>query len=314
METFLICLLGFVCLFLFIKSKLKREQYQEQIRKEVYEKEKEQIVARIQEEVSDLSNEKKALEKELETKTKFNDSMLLMREDELDRIIQKEKEEKKKVLLGELETWRNTQQCSIDCELSTYTADTELKKCEISTAIELITNELDEFHLKRTAINEAINREKQLAEKEDFYRICIAETDKEDIAILEEICPRLRNREAISKLIWNMFFQKATNEMIKRVTCGESISGIYKITYIKTGEAYIGKTTNIQRRWQTHVKTALGLDAAAHATLHSRLAKDGIWNYTFEILEAVPKDKLTEREKFFIKLYDTTSQLNMREG
>ena len=44
------------------------------------------------------------------------------------------------------------------------------------------------------------------------------------------------------------------------------------------------------------------------------MEKHGIWNYTFEILEEVPKDKLTEREKFYINLYDTTKQLNMREG
>jgi hypothetical protein len=44
------------------------------------------------------------------------------------------------------------------------------------------------------------------------------------------------------------------------------------------------------------------------------LEKDGLWNYTFEILEEVPKDKLTEREKFYIELYGTDKQLNMKKG
>ena len=102
--------------------------------------------------------------------------------------------------------------------------------------------------------------------------------------------------------------------MIKRVTGGRDISGIYKITYIKTGESYIGKTTNIKTRWQNHIRTVIGLEGAAHSTLHTHMEKNGLWNYTFEILEEVSKDKLTEREKFYINLYNTTKQLNMREG
>ena len=102
--------------------------------------------------------------------------------------------------------------------------------------------------------------------------------------------------------------------MIKRVTGGKDESGIYKITYKKTGEAYIGKTTSFSTRWQNHVKTSIGLDAAARATLHNRMAKDGLWNYTFEILERVDKDHLSAREAYYIDLYGTKNQLNMKSG
>jgi group I intron endonuclease len=95
------------------------------------------------------------------------------------------------------------------------------------------------------------------------------------------------------------------DEMIKRVTGGRDISGIYKITYLKTGEAYIGKTTNIKKRWGEHCKSSLDIGTIAHSSFHTRLKRDGLWNYTFEILEEVPKDKLTEREKFYISLYGT---------
>jgi len=95
------------------------------------------------------------------------------------------------------------------------------------------------------------------------------------------------------------------DEMIKRVTGGRDVSGIYKITYLRTGEAYIGKTTNIKKRWGEHCKSALDIGTIAHSSFHTRLKKDGLWNYTFEILEEVPKDQLTEREKFYISLYGT---------
>lgn len=45
------------------------------------------------------------------------------------------------------------------------------------------------------------------------------------------------------------------------------------------------------------------------------MEKDGVQNFTFELLEEVPKDKLTEREKYWINFYDSKSYgLNMREG
>ncbi|MBQ4060550.1 MAG: GIY-YIG nuclease family protein [Bacilli bacterium] len=103
--------------------------------------------------------------------------------------------------------------------------------------------------------------------------------------------------------------------MIKRITNGKKISGIYKITYLKTGEAYIGKTTDISTRWTNHIKTVCGLEGAAHSTLHTYMEDKGLWNFTFEILEEVEKDKLSEREAYYIDFYDTKHYgLNMKKG
>ena len=125
---------------------------------------------------------------------------------------------------------------------------------------------------------------------------------------------RLHNRDVIPKLVWELFIRRPAQEMIKRVTGGTDSSGIYKITYKNTGEAYIGKTTSFSTRWQNHIKTAIGLEGAARTTLHNRMAKDGIWNYTFEILERVDKDHLSVREAYYIDLYGTKTQLNMKSG
>ena len=125
---------------------------------------------------------------------------------------------------------------------------------------------------------------------------------------------KLHNRDVIPKLIWELYIRRPCQEMIKRVTGGRKISGIYKITYKETGEAYVGRTTEIATRWQNHCKTVVGLEGAARTTLHNRMAQDGIWNYTFEILEEVDKDHLSAREAFYIDLYGTKSQLNMKSG
>ena len=174
--------------------------------------------------------------------------------------------------------------------------------------------EVVDFQNKRAAINEAIAREKEITEREAFYSIDVSPNDQEDITLLQSMDLRLHNRDVIPKLVWELFIRRPTTEMIKRVTGGKKIGGIYKITFKKTGESYIGKTVDFATRWQNHVKTAIGLDGAARATLHNRMAKDGLWNYTFEILEEVDKDHLSARESYYIDLYGTKTQLNMKAG
>lgn len=188
------------------------------------------------------------------------------------------------------------------------------KKEELQTEITLLQSQFDDFRSRQDSINEAIFRKKELEEKEDFYSIQVSENDREDIKILQSMDLKLHNRDVIPKLIWELYIRRPAQEMIKRITAGRSVSGIYKITYKDTKEAYIGKTTDISTRLQNHIKTAIGLEAAAKSTLHTRMAKDGVWNYTFEILEEVPKDQLSAREAFYIDLYGTKQQLNMKEG
>lgn len=174
--------------------------------------------------------------------------------------------------------------------------------------------EFSDFQAKRKAVHEAILHAREIEEKENFYRVCLSEDDIEDISELKKLVPRLRHREALPKLMWDTMVSRATKEMIKRVTGGRAIGGIYKITYIPTGESYIGKTTDFATRWQSHIQTALGMEKVARSTLHAHMASHGIQNYTFEILEEIARDKQTEREKFYIELYGTQKQLNMRVG
>jgi hypothetical protein len=45
------------------------------------------------------------------------------------------------------------------------------------------------------------------------------------------------------------------------------------------------------------------------------MQKDGLENFTFELVEEVPKDKLTEREKYWINFYGSKEYgLNERNG
>lgn len=187
------------------------------------------------------------------------------------------------------------------------------KQKSYSDELSYLRKELEDFRSRREAVNEAIRRERELSEKEDFYKIQLTQNDIEDIKLLDSMKDHLCHKEVLPKVIWESIVRRPVSEMIKRVV-GQKVGGIYKITYIPTGEAYIGRTVNFKDRWQAHIQTALGMEKVASSTLHTHMARNGIWNYNFEILEEVPKDKQSEREKFYIDLYGTQKQLNIKAG
>ncbi len=204
---------------------------------------------------------------------------------------------------------------AINKERLSYYDVYESSKKELVDELEEIKIQLEDFRKRRAAVNDAILREKSIQEKEDFYRIILTKDDIDDMKVLEGISPRMRNKNIIPKLIWDAILRRPVQEMIKRVTEGKDKCGIYKVTYTKTGEAYIGQSSSINARWANHAKTAIGLEAAASSTFHTRLTADGIENYTWEIIEEVPKEKLREREKYWIDFYDTKNYgLNQRVG
>ena len=170
-------------------------------------------------------------------------------------------------------------------------AEEELKK---------IFQTLEVERSKRDTINKEILRQRKIAEEQDFYKIRFTEADKKDIEILRPIASRLQHPEVINKIIWSSYYQKPLAELRKRLLPNGDISGIYKITRIKTNEIYIGQTTSIDRRFQDHVKTALGVGTLASSQFHRVMSEDGPENFYFEILEEVEKDKLRERESYYI--------------
>lgn len=181
--------------------------------------------------------------------------------------------------------------------------------------IEILTKEIAEYSAKQTAINEAILRQRALEEQQDFYRVCLGPEAANDVEILKEARRNLKKPEIIDKIIYDNYIAKPVLEMIKRVLQNTTCSGIYKITCIKTGEIYIGKSVDIKSRWQQHCKSAFNCGTIAHSLLHTKMKQYGIENFTFELVEQVPKEQLSEREKFYIDFYKTKETgLNERNG
>lgn len=175
--------------------------------------------------------------------------------------------------------------------------------------------EVVEWREKRDAINEEISRARAMSEQQDFYRICLPKETFEDIETFNTIRMRLNNRQALDKMLYDNYVSKPTKEMVKRVLKGRDPSGIYKVTNIQTKECYIGKSVNVATRWQNHIKGACGLEGIADSMFQRALKKYGIDQFTFELVEEVSKEKLTEREKYYIALFDTMKfGYNQRNG
>ena len=190
-------------------------------------------------------------------------------------------------------------------QLDDFIASAAETKKSVNEEIEELRSLLEDYKSKRDLINQAIVHEKEIREQQDFYRIVLNESDKEDIQLLNTIEMRLHSREALYKLIYDVFYKKPLNDMINRVLQGKEFCGIYRITNLKTNEAYIGKSTNIKTRWQNHCKTAIGLDGMARTKIHSAMKEYGIDNFSFEVLEKCAKENYSEREKYWINFYET---------
>lgn len=76
-------------------------------------------------------------------------------------------------------------------------------------------------------------------------------------------------------------------------------SGIYKITEKSTGFMYIGQSVDIARRFREHKlgKNNYGIDLV--------ISEKGVENFDFEIIEYCNPEFLNEKEKYWIKYYNT---------
>ena len=256
-------------------------------------------------ELQNLDSEIKTLTIQLEEKEKFNSTLYKVKEEEVERLINKEKEGRLKELERDLEEWTISAQESAT-ETSNY----------LQEEVSQLQKEISEYKNKQQAINNDILRQRELEEQTDFYRIQLSDKDKNDIKYLFSIEDNINNKQLLYKLIWSEFLLKPFNAMVNRVTEGkERKNCIYKITNLATQEIYIGKTRGvISKRWTEHVKTSLGIGSVSRTLLHTALRKY-LWdNFSFEILEYDVKD-LNSREKFWIDFYQSnTCGMNIRAG
>ena len=190
-------------------------------------------------------------------------------------------------------------------EIINLADEAELKKQEIREGIEQEKEKLSKYQNYYCSILEPVRALEREKDEILYQTIQISEENKQDIAyLLNDVLPVLRHPDILCKLIWSEFIQKPMNEMLARNAI-EEVCGIYKITNIENKKCYIGKSLNVKKRLQDHVKGSLGIRTISDQKIHREMAREGIWNFRFELLCECEKEELSEKEKYYISYFDS---------
>lgn len=188
-------------------------------------------------------------------------------------------------------------------------------KAEYAEQIQLLQSSLDKLKRQKAATIEAFQREQAVQDSKDDYRIIIEDNDKADIDILNSFKNRLSNPEILSKLIWSTYFQKKAKALFINIVGTEKVCGIYKITNINDMKCYVGQSVDIANRFTQHCRCGCGIKTPKDNKLYAAMLKNGLDQFTFEIVEICPQEELNEKEKYYIDVYNSVNYgFNSQDG
>ena len=136
-----------------------------------------------------------------------------------------------------------------------------------------------------------------------FYTIQLPSEYQDDIDfLLTTVAAKVQHPDIISKLVWTEYVKPNIEDTFKRIEIKPE-PGIYKLTSLKNGKCYIGKSTNVKNRIADHFKSVVGIKSIADQAVHHAILKEGFWNWQIEIITYCDKDKLNELEKYYIEFF-----------
>ena len=165
--------------------------------------------------------------------------------------------------------------------------------------IDKLSSILNSLRSSVAAAVEAHKRDLEDKTKADYYRLQVPEQDVLEIKKLREIIPYLRDKEALNKVIWKVYYEKPYTDLIGRVIGNKTKTGIYKLTNIQNGMCYVGQAVDIADRWKTHIKRGCGAEAGGRNKLYPVMYAIGPENFTFEVIEECNRSALNEREDYW---------------
>jgi group I intron endonuclease len=80
---------------------------------------------------------------------------------------------------------------------------------------------------------------------------------------------------------------------------------LYKISNLINGKVYVGQTYDFAQRKAGHIYASK--DLTNERPLYRSMRKHGVESFSFEVIEECADDLVDEREKFWIKHYDSTN-------
>ena len=159
-----------------------------------------------------------------------------------------------------------------------------------------------ELDVLRNAIGVAVaaaKREEEKRQEKNFYRLVLPDSDLNEIQQLRAVAPFLRDKEALNKVIWKVYYEKPYTDLIGRVVGSGVHTGIYKITNLQNQMCYVGQAVNIADRWKQHIKRGIGADTPTRNKLYPAMMSVGVENFSFEIVEECDRALLDQREDYW---------------
>lgn len=303
-----------ICIAIIVFLVIKLQQKKEIDTREYYEFQNklERVKSdynRLEEEVINAEKKYSSIIRQYQEATELNQEELNeffaqqkeTRQNELDNYFSnlwKEKQSQIDLKSKQIEDENKAWEAKILSAAEAYKLETEQRQQELK-------NETDFQEQRFAALLAPLRQyEKEQLEKL-FYTIQIPEDYREDIDfLLTTVNQKVRHPDVISKLVWTEYIRPYILDTFKRVGI-EAQPGIYKITNINSGKAYIGKSTDIKKRLADHFKSAVGIQSIADQAIHHAILQEGIWNWSIEYIIYCDKEKLNELEKYYIDFFKT---------
>ena len=264
-----------------------------------------------------LHEENKRLKDECNAQQQFLDD-LIFKQKHLQENINDSVEEYKKAKVSEAEIFVERETKKIEELYSQYKAEYKQEYLNLMASsaedfrIEIAQMAADKAQLAkvleelRNSVNAAVESAKRQADeknKELFYCINLSSSDIEEIKKLQEIIPMLKNPEALNKVVWKVYYENPTSDLIGRVIGKDVKTGIYKITNLQNQMCYVGQAVDVGARWKQHIKRGIGAETPTRNKLYPAMQEFGITSFTFELIEECDRNSLDEREDFWQDYY-----------
>ena len=166
-------------------------------------------------------------------------------------------------------------------------------------------SQVESLRSTKAATIAAFQKEEAIRNQADAYRLNIPENEIADIKVLRSIQDSLSKPRILSMLIWQTYYQPVAKKTFASILPHKDTCGIYKITSLKTGMCYVGQAISLQKRWSEHCKAGLGIDTPVGNKLYAAMLAEGLYGFTFELLEECKKEELDEKERYYIDVYNS---------
>ena len=178
------------------------------------------------------------VENRMTTLEEFIEEQRQKRESELKQALKEKQQYYEKLLQDTID------QCAIQDETIKEASETKWREAmdQINKYNESIAAAKEKFEsIERTM--RAYDAEQQ---SKLFYTIQLPEEYHEDIEfLLTTVAAKVQHPDIISKLVWAEYVKPNLDNTFKRIEIKPD-AGIYKLTSLKNGKCYIGKSTNVK--------------------------------------------------------------------